>query len=131
MNELTSKIQTLLKMKESIKKLEDELKALKQEYEILEQKIFDEMFNSDIQSIDVSGYKVYRMIREYPRIIDNESFIKWLKENGYSDIIKETVHPQTLRAWFKEFSDKYEFIDELKTMLEIYQEKSLGIRKTE
>jgi hypothetical protein len=33
---------------------------------------------------------------------DREKFHAWLRENGHGDIIKETVHPQTLTAFAKE-----------------------------
>ncbi len=48
-------------------------------------------------------------LRTYVHAEDREKVIQWLKDNGYGDIVKETAHHVTVRAWAKEMiSDGHE-----------------------
>ncbi len=44
----------------------------------------------------------------FPKVEDQEKFYKWLRATNQDSIIKETVHPQTLRAFVKERIEKAE-----------------------
>lgn len=112
--------------------LSSELDNIKKEYAEMESIVFDMMFNMDIQSIVVGNRLFYRNIKEYPRIVSQELFFNWLREHGYGLLIKETVNANTLKAWYKEYREAEPDINEtdLSGMLDIFEDKGIGIRKT-
>jgi predicted nuclease with TOPRIM domain len=57
---------------------------------------------------------------------DQPTFMDWLRENGHEDLIKETVHSQTLTAWARE---QAEAGNPLPPEVAIYVETTASIRK--
>ena len=54
-------------------------------------------------------------LRTYVHAEDREESIKWLKDNGYGDIVKETAHHVTVRAWAKEMISNGKEVPEIFT----------------
>lgn len=74
------------------------------------------------------GRKVILSNRFYASVKkpDQESFMDWLRENGHEDLIKETVHSQTLTAWARE---QAEAGNPLPPEVAVYVETAASIRK--
>jgi len=127
-NTLVGKLKSFLELKNLKEELEKELKQIQKKYDITEEKLFDLMFDLDIQSVEIEGKKVYRKVSQYPRIINQEDFFQWLRDNGYAELIKETVNAQTLGSWYREYISEHEDAS-FEEMLDVFEKKGLGVRK--
>ena len=48
------------------------------------------------------GYNLHVRVEQYPSLADQETGFQFLKERGYENAIKPTVHAQTLRSIYTE-----------------------------
>jgi len=62
------------------------------------------MFEAEqVQSLNVNNLGMFFLrAQTHTKIDDAESMLKWMKKHGYKDVIKETVHPSTLKSIVKE-----------------------------
>lgn len=128
---VASKAREIINLKIKKKWLEQELKTLNKDLSNKSKILFHIMFNEDIQSLNIDGKTVFRTVKPYPRIVNEQSFFKWAKDNGFGDLIKETIHPNTLRSWYTEYSEQNDNAETTLTdMLEIFEEEGIGVRKT-
>lgn len=99
-------------LRENIRKWELEMKSLKRQRAELEEEIIPDLM-AEGGFVDALGHgsfttqdgsKVYLATDTYASIRkDNEEEVfDWMDENGYEDIARLTIHPQTLRAWVRE-----------------------------
>lgn len=128
-NVLVGKLKAFLKLKNLKEEQEKALKQIQKIYATTEEKLFDLMFDLDVQSIEIEDKKVYRKVSQYPKIINQEDFFQWLRDNGYAELIKETVNTQTLGSWYREYISDHEESN-FEEMLDIFEKKGLGVRKT-
>jgi hypothetical protein len=56
-----------------------QIKQLNGELKPLEDEIFSLMLNLDIQAIEVDDKKIYRIVKEFPKITDEPKFFDWLR----------------------------------------------------
>jgi hypothetical protein len=55
---------------------------------------------------------------------------EWMKDNGLGDMVKESVHPQTLQAWVKEQLEEAGALpEELEPLVNVYEKSGISIRK--
>lgn len=127
-NELIEQIRELLILYKKEKLLKQELSKLTQKYDKQEELVFNMMFNLDVQSLKIEDKLVYRKIDSFPGIIDQDAFFKFLRDNGEDALIKEVVHPKTLKSWFTEYIQDHEDVD-FSNMLKVFEKNSIGIRK--
>lgn len=89
--------------KDKDERLKNDLKDLHKEMED-----FNRLFVELMQDNEMSTFKVektgtcYLEADIYPDVKDEVTFFTWLRDNGFKYLIKETVHPQTLKAFCKE-----------------------------
>ena len=85
---------------------------LKAEYELtkktrikLEEMVYARMENANIQSINVDNTTLYCKTNLYASIskANKKEGFEWLENNGYEDLIQESVNARTLAATIKEF----------------------------
>lgn len=90
------------------RRLKEELEtALAETRRLIEQAETDMLANMEQVSIDKfahAGKLFYPIVASYPKILDQDKFYSWLEDHGEDGIIKRTVHPQTLRTWYKDAS---------------------------
>lgn len=127
-NELINQIRELLALYKKGKLLKLEISKLIEKYDKQEQLVFEMMFNLDVQSLKIEDRLVYRHIDPFPSIKDQDAFFEFLRENGEGGIIKEIVHPKTLKSWFTEYIQDHEDVD-FSDMLKVFEKKSIRIRK--
>lgn len=93
-----------LKAQKSV--LTDDLKELNKELSHLETKeIPSVMEDAEIEKFSIEGYgTIFLGQVAYAHIAVNnrDKAMSWLLANGHHDIVKQTIHPQTLRAFIKE-----------------------------
>ena len=55
---------------------------------------------------------------------------EWMKDNGLGDMVKESIHPQTLQAWVKEQLEEVGALpEELEPLVNVYEKSGISIRK--
>jgi chromosome segregation ATPase len=97
------KLATLKSTKED---LERSLTAVNNEITQLTQQIIPELMAAmDISRLSIEGLGTLfkrSEVHAYVLAERREEFHQWLRENGHEDLIKETVHPKTLKAFATE-----------------------------
>lgn len=103
---LTKLIKRLNDLKAELEQLSDLQKKLTAEKEDLEKNQIPKiMEDSEQDKVSITGVgTVYLQgdVQVYVKIEDQSKTYDWLKKNGHGDIVKETVHPGTLKSWSKE-----------------------------
>lgn len=124
----------LQKLKEHKKRLEDETKSVNAEIEEVETQLAGLMVDQEMQNFTRNGRMFYLQTKTYASAVAErkQELYEWLKENGFGDLVVETVHPQSLSAFVKEQMDEAddgELPQELAELVNVYEKTSVGIRK--
>lgn len=133
MTTLMEKVKELIKKKQEKKEAQKQLDDINRKCDELEEIVFSLMISEDITSLKVLDETgeiktVYTMIREYPRIREEskDSFYSWLKLHGFDYLF--SVNSNSLKSWYREYQETHD-ISELSNMIEVYEDKAIGIRK--
>lgn len=128
--------------------LADELKAAKDEKKELDAKVkevnariteldrslSDAMAESECDKFTRNGSTFYLNSRLFasPMAGNKESMIEALKENGYGDIVTETVNANTLASFCKEqmAANEDELPEWLEPVVNTFEKITVGIRKS-
>lgn len=93
-------------LKSQIAEQEDATKVLKHELETITQQILPEKMDAEgISTVNVKGHgriTVTQQMRANVPADKAPALRQWLRDNGYGELIGETVNPSTLKAWVKE-----------------------------
>lgn len=117
----------LRKLKDEKEELETNLKACNASIDALSLKLAESMEAHGVDSFKVKGIgSVYLSIINRPRIIDADTFIKWLDETGQGAMAPRTVHWKRLESMVKEL---IESATALPTSLENFQQTRALIRR--
>ena len=110
---------TILKLKKA--QLEEQIKMINVELDKLGSKIFDQFADEGLESCRLSyskgGVVIFKDERDriitpdtsYKPSVPKEKtadFHKWLRDNERGDMIKESVHPTTLKAFVKNLREQ-------------------------
>jgi hypothetical protein len=121
----------LLNWKEAKSVAEDAVKKANEKVRELEQLVYAKMQEDQIEKFGHAGMLFFPTVNSFPSVVKEheEAFFAWLKENGEDGICKYTVHPMTLRSWYKNNSDR--FAEELaeKELVKVHEEIRIGVRK--
>jgi len=122
----------LRERKNKKKQLEKELKELKAEIEQIEQELVDIMLQEEMQNFTRSGQMFYLQTRTYASAVaekKQELFI-WLKENGYGDLVYETINANSLAAFIRELLEEEEELPkDLRDLVNVYEKTTIGMRR--
>ncbi len=85
-------------------RLEDELKKVKAEIEAVNEAMVAEMVSEEVQRFTRNGKLFYLQTDMFVSDVAErrEALYETLRQQGYGDLIRETVHPQTLKGFTKE-----------------------------
>lgn len=100
--------------------LDNSLKDVNKELDQAEKALIEQMVNEEVPRFDRNGQMFYLSTKMYasPKAGIKDELYDWLKENGYEDMVKETVHAQTLSSFVKEQLEEHNITaDELKELL--------------
>ena len=123
----------LKELKDRKKDLDTEVKALNAEIEKLDMELSDAMAEAECERFSRNGSTFYLNTRLFasPVAGRKDEMITALKDNGYGDIVTETVNANTLASFVKEQMSLNS--DEVPTWLtdvvSTYEKVSVGIRK--
>ena len=128
--ELASKLSALRERKEALK---EEEKQLNDEIADVEQQLVDMMIDEEMQNFTYSGKLFYlnQQVRVSPRAEVKEKVFAWLKDNGYEDLVYETVNSNRFSAFCKELMEENdgELPEDLAGLVNIFEKTAIGLRK--
>ena len=121
----------LLEIRDELNRMEERRKELTALEEQIEQQLFDLMMTEEVEKFTRAGRTFRPEIKTYASIKAEckEAAFRWLKENGYGDLVKEQVNTQSLTSLYKELDDNGELPEEFTSMLNIYQKQKVAIRR--
>lgn len=115
------------------KDLEAQTKELNGKIEMLDAKLSEAMTDSEVEKFTRNGSTFYLNTKLYasPKAGAKDELIAALKENGFSDLVKETVNANTLNSFCKEQMEENEdeLPDWLEPVLNTFEKTTVGIRK--
>lgn len=98
--------QRLAELRDQISSKESEVSLLKQEREILQKKVLPEKMSADgMQNVTVKGVGrlSIRPDMQVSVLAENRMLLqRWLKDNGFGELVVETINSSTLKAFVKE-----------------------------
>ena len=119
--------------KERKKDLETQVKELNAEITRLDLALSDAMSDAECERFSRNGSTFYLSSRLFASPVSGkkEVLIKALKENGYGEIVAETVNANTLASFIKEqMAENDDEIPEwLKDVVSTFEKITVGIRK--
>lgn len=128
--ELASQLRTL---KEKEAHLKDELSNTRIQIKNIKKDLVNQMINYEVQNFKHNGNIFYLTTNIYVRDVASrrEELYSTLRDNGYGSLIKETVHPQTLKAFVKELMAENgdEVPEWLNGLVTVYEEQEARMKK--
>ena len=130
--ELFATADTLADLRDQKKKAEDALKEINEMIAQTEEQLVEQMVEEEMQNFTRNGKQFILTNRTHanakagmmPAICD------WMKENDLADMVKESIHPQTLQAWVKEQIEEAGSLPEkLSELVNVYEKSGISIRK--
>ena len=133
MNNIFSLADQLKELKDRKKELDAEAKSLAADIERLDMELSDAMAEAECERFSHNGSTFYLNTRLFasPVAGRKDEMIMALKDNGYGDIVTETVNSNTLASFVKEqmCQNCEEIPAWLKDMVNTYEKVTVGIRK--
>ena len=122
----------LAALKQRKRELEDELKEVNAKIGRVDQELSNLMLEEELQSFNRNGQTFYVNTKTFASAIPDkkQELFAWLKENGYGDMITETVNHNTLSAFVREMLSETDQLPEgLEELVNVYEKTTVGIRK--
>lgn len=123
----------LKELKEKKKEFDEKLKQINTEIEVVETELVAEMMEQEIGKFERAGSTFYINTRLFasPIADKKQDLFEALKNEGYGDLIQETVNVNSLAAFIKEQMEENE--DQLPEWLDglvnVYEKNTIGIRR--
>lgn len=130
----------LKELKEKKKSLDDEVKANNAEIESIEEQLVQAMLQEEMQNFNRAGTLFYLNTKVFASAVPEKKaeLYEALKENGFADVVVETVNSNTLSALVKEQIAEIDEVNEegkqvlpewLNGLVNTYEKQSVGMRK--
>jgi len=120
-------------LKQQKKSLEEQLKSIEAEISKTEESLSREMLNAELQNFNLNGTLYYLSTKTYANIAADakQDVYQWLKDNGYGDLVYETVNSNRFSAFVKELlEEEDELPRELKDKVNVFEKITVGVRKS-
>ena len=130
--ELFATADTLADLRDQKKKAEDALKEINEMISQTEEQLVAQMVEEEMQNFTRNGRQFILTSRTYANAKAGmmPKVCEWMKDNGLADMVKESVHPQTLQAWVKEQIEEAGALpEELSELVNVYEKSGISIRK--
>jgi len=123
----------LKNLKDWKKQLDEERKTVNSQIEALENDISQLMIEEEMQSFNRAGMIFYLNTKLYASAIPDRKDVlfKALKEEGYGDLVYETVNANSLAAFVREQIEENdeELPEWLKGLVSTYEKVNVGMKK--
>lgn len=112
-------------------RLKEELDRAEAAFRDAESDLATHMAASEITSVTHQGttYSLRHEVYVSPKGGMADALCAWLRQHGAGDLVKETVHPSTLRAYVKEVMEAGELSDELEALVHVYEALKIARRE--
>lgn len=123
----------LKELRDKKKQLENEIKEINTEIEATEQELVQQMLEEEMQNFSRNGTLFYLNTKTFASPVpeQKQQLYQVLKDNGYGDLVYETVNSNSLSAFVKEQIEQNE--DKLPAWLDglvnVYDKTTIGMRK--
>lgn len=122
----------LLELREEKDRLKELTKQNNEEIDRVEQELAEEMRVNEIDNFKRAGKTFYPIVKTWasPQRGRREAVYEWMKENGYGDLVTETVHAQRFNSMINEMiEDDGTVPEDLETLINVTERVSIGVRK--
>lgn len=123
----------LKSLKDWKKQLDQEKKTVSSQIEALENNLSQLMIDEEMQSFNRAGMIFYLNTKLYANAIPDrkENLFKALKEEGYGDLVYETVNANSLAAFIREQVEENneELPEWLNGLVNTYEKINVGMKK--
>ena len=122
----------LLELREEKDRLKELTKQNNEEIDRVEQELAEEMRVNEIDNFKRSGRTFYPIVKTWasPQRGRREAVYEWMKENGYGDLVTETVHAQRFNSMINEMiEDDGTVPEDLERLINVTERVSIGVRK--
>lgn len=114
--------------------LQNQLKELQKQLDEAEKTLSDQMINNELQKFTFDGYTYYVNVRTMANALPEfkKDVYDWLKDNGYGDLVYETVNANSFSAFVSKdlLIETDELPKELQGKVNVYEKISVGMRKS-
>ena len=117
---------------EARREAETQAEALKKAEHEIEETLLAAMQAQGLEAVVHAGMNVHVRVTERPRVEDEKRFFGWLSKMRWrKGLVKETIHAQTLGAWYREKAaeDPTFGAAAAKNGLSVFRDVRLGIAK--
>ena len=97
-----------------------------------EEQLVAQMVEEEMQNFTRNGRQFILTSRTYANAKAGmmPKVCEWMKDNALGDMVKESIHPQTLQAWVKEQIEEAGALPEdLSELVNVYEKSGISIRK--
>ena len=122
----------LVRYRDQKKEIEEALKATNELIAQTEEQLVAQMVEEEMQNFTRNGrqFILNSKQRTSAKSGMQAELYAWLKKNGYGDLVKETVHAQTLDAFGRELTEELGALPEtLEPLVNVYEKVTVQIRK--
>ncbi len=122
----------LVRYRDQKKEIEEALKEINELIAQTEEQLVAAMVEEEMQNFTRNGKQFILTNRTYANAKAGmmPAVCEWMKDNGLADMVKESVHPQTLQAWVKEQIEEAGALPEdLSELVNVYEKSGISIRK--
>jgi len=122
----------LVRYRDQKKEIEEALKEINALITETEEQLVNLMIEEEMQNFTRNGRQFILTNRTYANAKAGmmPEICSWMKDNGLEDMVKESVHPQTLQAWVKEQLEEVGALpEELEPLVNVYEKSGISIRK--
>ena len=122
----------LLELREEKDRLKELTKQNNEEIDRVEQELAEEMRVNEIDNFKRAGRTFYPIVKTWasPQRGRREAVYEWMKENGYGDLVTETVHAQRFNSMINEMIEDDGTVPEgLERLINVTERVSIGVRK--
>ena len=122
----------LVRYRDQKKEIEEALKEINELIAQTEEQLVNLMIEEETQNFTRNGRQFILTNRTYANAKAGmmPEICSWMKNNGLEDMVKESVHPQTLQAWVKEQLEEAGALpEELSELVNVYEKSGISIRK--
>ena len=122
----------LVRYRNQKKEIEEALKEINELIAQTEEQLVAAMVEEEMQNFTRNGKQFILTNRTYANAKAGmmPAVCEWMKDNGLADMVKESVHPQTLQAWVKEQIEEAGALPEdLSELVNVYEKSGISIRK--
>lgn len=124
-DEYGEKLSRLVEIKKRKDELKKETRMITQEEDELTEVVRTAMDEDLLSKFTFAGHTFFARNDNYPRVLEPDALHEFLRTEGRTDMIKETVNLQTLRSFIRE---RDEDNLELPDGVELFTKKRIGIR---